>query len=137
MESEVTSEVNDVKVDNEDTLNLSNQGGQSKSEPTSIETPGIRRESFSIFNFKNKNKIPDGIYFAHLSENVMYGKFDNISLTKNKVIVDSEIFKIEEEINLTEAKSAENIDITLVENVDGLLTLLKDKSQIIIKIPNN
>jgi len=126
---EATTEEQNMMVDNEgESLDLKNTP---QANPA---TPEVQSESFSIFNFKNKKTLPDGIYIGHLKENKLYGRID-IKLTADKVIIDKEIFELTEKINIAEAKDKEDIELTLKESeVERFVKLLEDKADIKVKL---
>ena len=127
--AEAETEDQNVMVANDgDTLDLKNTP---QANPA---TPEVSRESFAIFNLKNKKNLPDGIYLAHLKENKLYGRVD-LKLTPNKLVIGKEMFNLENEINIKESREKETIELTLKETeTEKLLALLKDKADITVKL---
>lgn len=126
---DAATEDQNVMVDNEgQTLDMKNTP-----QPNTA-TPQISKESFSVFNFKNQKHMPDGIFLGHLVESKLYGRID-VKLTTNKLIIDKDVFELSKKINIAESKEKESIELTIKESeVERLLNLLKEKSDIIIKL---
>ena len=126
---EVQGEEQNVMVTNQgQTLDLKNTPQANPANPE------VHRESFSIFNFRGKKNLPDGIYLAYVAENKLYGRID-MKLTPNNLIIDKEVFNLDKEVNITEAKGKETIEITLKEEeVSRLLAQLEKKADIIIRL---
>jgi hypothetical protein len=127
--AEVEAEEQNVMVDNEgDSLDLKNTP---QANPA---TPEVSRESFSIFNFKNKKNLPDGIYIGNLLENKLYGRID-VKLTADKMILGKDIFKLEEKINIADAKDKESINLLLKESEgEKLNKVLAEKAEITVDL---
>jgi hypothetical protein len=105
-----------------------NQPAQSPS------TPGVPKESFSIFNFRGKKNLPDGIYLGHLAENKLYGRVD-LKLTANKLVIGKDIFQLEEKVDIAASKDKEVIELVLKEGeADNLVKLLSEKADITVKL---
>jgi len=127
--AEAGTEEQNVMVDNEgDTLDMTNTPQANPATPT------VPRESFSVFNFRNKKNLPDGIYVAHLLENKLYGRID-LKLTPNKLIIGKEVFGLDNQLNITEAKNQEAIELIVKENVvDKLIEVLTMKADITVNL---
>ena len=127
--AEVGGEEQNMMVDNQgETLDLKNTP---QANPA---TPQVSNESFSIFNFKNKKNLPDGIYIGHIAENKLYGRID-VKLTADKLIIDKDIFELVEKVNIAEAKEKESISLSLKESeIEKLVELLKQKADITVKL---
>ena len=128
LEGAATEEQN-VMVDNEgETLDMKNGP---EANPA---TPEVQHESFSIFNFKGKKNLPDGIYIGHLAENKLYGRID-LKLTADKLVIDKDVFELDEKINIKEAKEKEAIELMLKEaDVKKLVGILEAKADITVKL---
>jgi hypothetical protein len=97
-------------------------------------TPQVQQESFSIFNMKGKKNLPDGIYIGHLTENKLYGRID-LKLTSNKLIIDKDVFELDNQVNIKEAKEKEAIELMLKEaDVKKLVGILEAKADITVKL---
>jgi len=126
---EAGTEEQNVMVDNEgETLDMKNTPQANPATPT------VPRESFSVFNMRNKKNLPDGIYVAHLLENKLYGRID-LKLTSGKLVIGNEVFALEEKLNIAESKGKESIELVLKESdVENLVKILNEKADIIVKL---
>jgi hypothetical protein len=125
LNKEASTEDQNVMVDQSgDSVDLNQQANQ-----VQPETPGgVKAEGFSIFNIKGSKKLPDGVYLANLSENMLYGQLKDIKLTKNSMILEKVNFALSNDIDTAKVLGMEEISITLKENTDKekLLKLLEN-----------
>jgi len=127
--AEAETEEQNVMVDNEgESLDLKNTP---QANPA---TPQVSNESFSIYNFKDKKNLPDGIYIGHIKENNLYGRID-VKLTADKIIIDKEVFELKEKVNISESRDKETIELSLKEeDVAKFTKLLDEKADIKVKL---
>lgn len=116
-------------------------GAPAPGEEASINQPNATAvnfpmESFSILNVNNKKNIPDGIYIAALNESKVYGRFKSIKLLKNNLKLDGKLFRVKNDINLTEAVKSESTELIMEssEISKALLEFLEKKSELVLKL---
>lgn len=128
--AETGTEEQNVMVDNEgETLDMKNTPSNPPASPSAVP-----KESFSVFNFRGKKNLPDGIYIGHLAENKLYGRID-LKLTPGTLVIGKEVFALEEKLNITEAKEKESIELLLKsDDVCNLISVLQEKADIVVKL---
>lgn len=127
--AEAGAEEQNVMVDDQgQSLELSNNS------PAAPTPPQVPTESFSIFNIKGKNNLPDGIYIGHLAENRLYGRID-LKLTPKSLVVAEETFSLAEKVDIEKARAEETIPFYLKENeVEKFVKLLEENADIRVKL---
>jgi len=123
-----TEDQNVMVDDSGETLDMANTPANP------AQSPSVPRESFSVFNFRNKKNLPDGIYIGHLAESKLYGRID-LKLTSNKLVIGKDVFALEEKLDIAESREKEAIKLVLEESdVENLVKILVAKADIVVKL---